>query len=75
MGATIRMTKDRRILIRNTAELKNPNKMSDLELKKRSIFHKIGIQKRFPTLPKNIINSSIKNDKILLKIFLAIYFL
>ena len=27
MGATIRMTKDRRILIRNTAEVHNPFKM------------------------------------------------
>tara|TARA_B100001996_G_scaffold237410_1_gene183377 strand:- start:94 stop:1398 length:1305 start_codon:yes stop_codon:yes gene_type:complete len=58
MGATIRMTNDRRILIRNTAELKNPNKMSDLELKKRAVIHDIGIQKRFPSLPKNIINST-----------------
>ncbi len=58
MGATIRMTKDRRILIRNTAELKNPNNMSDLELKKRSILHEMGIQKRFPSLPRNIINST-----------------
>ena len=30
MGATVRMTKDRRILIRNTAELHNPFKMSKL---------------------------------------------
>jgi glycine/D-amino acid oxidase-like deaminating enzyme len=30
MGATIRMTKDRRILIRNTAEVHNPFKMSKL---------------------------------------------
>ena len=28
MGATIRFTKDRRLLIRNTAEMKNPNSMS-----------------------------------------------
>ena len=36
MGATVRMTKDRRILIRNTAEVYNPFKMSQLELNKRS---------------------------------------
>ena len=58
MGATIRMTKERRILIRNTAELRNPNSMSRKELNKRIYFHKIGIEKRFPTLEKNIINSS-----------------
>ena len=32
MGATIRMTKDRRILIRNTAEVFNPYQMSKSEL-------------------------------------------
>ena len=58
MGATIRMTKDRRILIRNTAEVHNPFKMSKLDLEKRSINQKIGIRKRFPQLPKDIIQSS-----------------
>ena len=58
MGATIRMTKDRKILIRNTAEVYNSFKMSKLELDKRSIKQKIGIKKRFPQLPDNIIKSS-----------------
>jgi len=58
MGATIRLTKDRRILIRNTAEVHNPFKMSSLELNKRSINQKIGIKKRFPQLPGDIIQSS-----------------
>ena len=58
MGATIRMTKDKRILIRNTAEINNPFQMSQSDLKKRSYKHKIGIIKRFPQLPKNIIESS-----------------
>ena len=58
MGATIRMTNDRRILIRNTAEVHNLFKMSDKDLKKRSINQKIGIKKRFPSLPDNIIQSS-----------------
>ena len=58
MGATIRMTKDRRILIRNTAEVYNPYKMSQSELDKRSIKQKIGIKKRFPQLPDNIIQST-----------------
>ena len=58
MGATIRMTKDRRILIRNTAEAHNPFKMSQSDLHKRSINQKIGIKKRFPQLPDDIIQSS-----------------
>jgi glycine/D-amino acid oxidase-like deaminating enzyme len=58
MGATIRMTKDRRILIRNTAEVHNPFIMSKSDLEKRSINQKIGIKKRFPQLRDNIIQSS-----------------
>jgi glycine/D-amino acid oxidase-like deaminating enzyme len=58
MGATIRTTKDRRILIRNTAEVHNPFKMSKSDLEKRSINQKIGIKKRFPQLPNDIIQSS-----------------
>jgi len=58
MGATIRMTKDRRILIRNTAEVHNPYKMSKSKLDKRSIKQKIGIKKRFPQLPDDIIQST-----------------
>ena len=58
MGATIRMTKDRRILIRNTAEDHNPFKMSQSDLHKRSLNQKIGIKKRFPQLPDDIIQFS-----------------
>ena len=58
MGATIRMTKDKRILIRNTAEVYNPFKMSKSDLDKRSIKQLIGIKKRFPKLPDDIIKSS-----------------
>ena len=58
MGATIRMTKDRRILIRNTAEIHNPFVMSKENLKKRSLKQKIGIKKRFPQLPDDIIQST-----------------
>ena len=83
MGATIRMTKNRRILIRNTAEVYNPFKMSETELKKRSINQKTGIKKRFPELPNDIIdctwsgivsrtrNSSQIFDKIDKNIFVA----
>ena len=58
MGATVRMTRDRRVLIRNTAEVYNSFKMSDEVLKKRSLNQKYGIKKRFPILPDNIIESS-----------------
>ena len=58
MGATIRMTRDKRILIRNTAEVYNSFNMMDKELKKRSLNQKNGIKKRFPTLPDDIIESS-----------------
>ena len=58
MGATIRMTKDKRILIRNTAEVYNPFKMSETELKKRSLIHKKGIKKRFPHLSDELIQST-----------------
>ncbi len=58
MGATVRMTKDRRILIRNTAEVCNPFQMPQKELDKRSIIQKLGIAKRFPQLPKDIVSST-----------------
>ncbi len=58
MGATVRMTKDRRILIRNTAEVCNPFFMSQSDLDKRSLKHKEGIKKRFPNLPNNLIEST-----------------
>jgi glycine/D-amino acid oxidase-like deaminating enzyme len=58
MGATIRMTKDRRILIRNTAEFYNPFQMSQSDLNRRKLNQKKGIKKRFPQLPDDIINSS-----------------
>jgi len=58
MGATIRMTKDRRILIRNTAEVYNPFQMLQSDLNKRAYKQKIGIKKRFPQLPDDIIQTS-----------------
>ena len=58
MGATIRLTKDKRILIRNTAELKNPNSMNQNDLSKRIKKHTIGIKKRFPNLPDDLIENS-----------------
>ena len=58
MGATIRFTKDKRLLIRNTAEMKNPNSMSKNELDKRKFIHLKGLIKRFPNLKNNLIEDS-----------------
>ena len=58
LGATIRMTKDRRILIRNTVEVHNPFMMSKRDLEKRKIKQKIGLKKRFPQLSDSLIQSS-----------------
>ncbi len=58
MGATLRTTRDKRILIRNTAEIYNPFQMTQSELNKRALKHKIGIKKRFPNLPDDIIQST-----------------
>ena len=58
MGATVRMTKDKRILIRNTAEVHSPFQMSKSDLDKRSLNQKLGINKRFPSLADDIIESS-----------------
>tara|TARA_B100001540_G_scaffold298586_1_gene302237 strand:- start:326 stop:856 length:531 start_codon:yes stop_codon:yes gene_type:complete len=58
MGATIRLTKDKRILIRNTAESRNPNFMNKKDLNERVKLHKEGIKKRFPDLPDNLIENS-----------------
>ena len=43
MGATIRFTSDRRLLIRNTAEMKNPYSMSKYDLEKRKLIHLKGL--------------------------------
>ena len=58
MGATIRMTKDKKILIRNTAEVHSPFKISKSGLDKRSLNQKLGIKKRFPSLADDIVESS-----------------
>ena len=58
MGATVRLTKDKRILIRNTAEYRNPMNMSKSTLQKRALKQKMGIKKRFPNLPDNVIEST-----------------
>ncbi len=58
MGATVRFTKDRRILIRNTVEVMSFKSMNSKDLAKRVKLHNLGILKRFPNLPENIIEHS-----------------
>jgi len=58
MGATIRMTNDKRILIRNTAELNKKNNLDNSILIKRKKIHECGIKKRFPNLPSDIIETT-----------------
>ena len=58
MGATVRTTHDRRILIRNTAEVNRNFSLDHITLKIRKNIHKIGIQRRFPKLPPDIIETT-----------------
>ena len=58
MGATVRLTKDRRILMRNTAEIWPKLNMSASDLELRKAKHLNGIKRRFPQLGDDIIESS-----------------
>lgn len=49
-GATLRLTADRRLFIRNTAEYMGANLMSQQKLAKRQKIHRTGFEKRFPQL-------------------------
>ena len=55
MGATVRLTKDRRIMIRNTAEVWRPLSMSTSELEQRKLIHADGLLKRFPSISPSAI--------------------
>ena len=50
MGATVRLTKDRRILIRNTALVWPKLNMTSTNLELRKAKHLNGIKRRFPSL-------------------------
>tara|TARA_B100000902_G_scaffold396329_1_gene457040 strand:+ start:190 stop:1494 length:1305 start_codon:yes stop_codon:yes gene_type:complete len=58
MGATVRLTTDRRILIRNTAEVSSSSTLTSEKIQERKLLHQNGIIKRFPSLPRNIIDST-----------------
>lgn len=47
LGATVRLTPDRRVLIRNTAEYRTRD-LSDAQLASRRQHHLLGLQRRFP---------------------------
>ncbi|WP_248730479.1 FAD-dependent oxidoreductase [Pseudomonas sp. MWU13-2517] len=49
LGATVRLTPDRRVMIRNTAEYRS-NDLSRAELAVRRQHHVLGLQRRFPML-------------------------
>jgi glycine/D-amino acid oxidase-like deaminating enzyme len=49
LGATVRLTPDRRVMIRNTAEYRT-NDLSLTELATRRQHHVLGLQRRFPML-------------------------
>jgi len=55
MGATVRLTKDRRLMIRNTAEVWPAMSLSPTELEKRKAIHIEGLLKRFPNIPASAI--------------------
>lgn len=54
MGATVRYTSDKRIMIRNTVEVSSSLKLTPSQLAKRQAIHIRGLQKRFPFLDDNI---------------------
>ncbi|MHC8367350.1 NAD(P)/FAD-dependent oxidoreductase [Pseudomonas sp. ZT5P21] len=49
LGATVRLTPDRRVMIRNTAEYRSRD-LTDSELLRRRKHHVLGLQRRFPFL-------------------------
>ena len=57
MGATVRFTQDKRIIIRNTAEVWPRLNMAKSLLAKRQALHILALQRRFPQLPTNTFNA------------------
>ena len=49
-GATLRLTRDHRISIRNTAEYHGSQLLNDSELERRQVVHRAAFEKRFPQL-------------------------
>ncbi|MCH4870549.1 FAD-binding oxidoreductase [Pseudomonas sp. TMW22089] len=55
LGATVRLTPDRRVMIRNTAEYRTKD-LSDSNLIQRRKHHALGLQRRFPGLTEQDID-------------------
>ncbi len=49
-GATVRLTVDRRLCLRNAAEYNGAALLSDRQLARRQAIHRVGFEKRFPQL-------------------------
>ena len=57
MGATVRLTEDRRIMVRNTAEVWPSMNMSTRHLEQRKLIHLRGLKRRFPQLSDDVFDS------------------
>ena len=57
MGATVRLTEDRRIMVRNTAEVWPTMNMSADQLQLRKVKHLQGLKRRFPQLSGDLFDS------------------
>src|SRR5471032_1319949 len=55
LGATVRLTPDRRVMIRNTAEYRSRD-LSNADLLQRRLRHVLGLQRRFPWLTEQDIH-------------------
>lgn len=55
LGATVRLTPDRRVMIRNTAEYRSRD-LSNSDLRVRRKHHVLGLQRRFPWLSEQDIH-------------------
>ena len=57
MGATVRLTQDRRIMVRNTAEVWPAMNMTSSQLEQRKRMHLRGLKRRFPQLSDDLFDS------------------
>ena len=54
MGATVRLTAEKRLMIRNTVQVNRPLRASSAQLALMRKHHQTGLSRRFPTLPPMI---------------------
>ncbi len=57
MGATVRLTADRRIMVRNTVEVWPKMNMAGRQLMRRQAMHIRGLQRRFPSFDGSLFDS------------------